>query len=61
MGFPARDGDLPYGGIEENVVAEDIIFAVMLMIRSVIGVPDDIVFHHYAFAPLVVVEPPAAV
>ena len=46
---------------DENVVANDVVFAVMLMERAVHGVIDEVVFHQKPFRAFVWIQPPAAV
>ena len=45
----------------EDVVADDVFAAVVLVVAAGLGVVDEVVLHHDAGAALVVVQPPAAV
>ena len=53
--------NLPLSGIGEDVVADDVFPAVVLMVSAVLGTLNEIVFHDDSSATFVIVEPPPAV
>lgn len=61
MWFGAGVLDLLFGGEGEDVVADDVFLAVVLVVAAAFGVVDEVVFHEDAGAALVVVEAPSAV
>ena len=60
MGFDARALQLAVLAEGENVVANDVFAAVVLVVAAGFGVIDEIVLHRDAGAALVVVQAPAA-